>query len=71
MQNKVIGQAQSHFLSSDTKSLITITQLTVDHAKAKRIIINFTKTGKTPDRIDTKRPKNDNGIKQYHMTLKD
>jgi hypothetical protein len=66
-----MGYAHSHFLSSDTRSLITITQLTVDQAKARRIMINLTATGKTPDKIDTKSPKNDKGIKQYPITLKD
>jgi hypothetical protein len=34
-------------------------------------MINLTATGKTPDKIDTKSPKNDKGIKQYPITLKD
>ena len=59
-----MGYTHNHFLSQDTKSLITKTQLTVDQAKANPIIINLTKPGKTELRIETKSPNIDNGIKQ-------
>ncbi len=43
---------------------MTIKQLTVDHAKAKIMIINLTQTGRTWLRIEINKPKNDKGIRQ-------
>lgn len=64
-----MGYAHNHFLSSETRSLMTIRQLTVDQVKAKTMIIILTNPGKTELRIETISPNIDNGMRQYPMTL--
>jgi hypothetical protein len=64
-----MGYAQSHFLSYETKSLMTIRQLTVDHAKANKTINSLAQMGRRLFKADINSPKIERGIRQYPMTL--